>query len=132
MDLFTEHAARIERSTLAHMDANRMVGGPKRNYVERYADYTGNVKGPVLTLHTQVDALVPPAHISAYDETTVHRAGLVANAWTNGVGHCNFTTEQLVTAIGALDEWVRTGVKPASFPAGEGFISLTPPPWPQP
>src|SRR4029079_5093367 len=110
-------------ATLEHMDTHRIAAGPKRNYVNRFAEYTGNIKGPVLTLHTQVDALVPPAHISAYDATTARRSDLVANAWTSGIGHCNFTIEQLVTAVGALDNWVRTGVKPTAFPASEGFIS---------
>src|SRR6266540_373262 len=115
--------------------ANRVaaVPGPRR-YVERYADYTGNVDGPVLTLGTTTDSLVPPAHISAYD-ATVAAAGtsdLVAHAWTSGVGHCNFTPTQLVTGVRALDSWVKTGVRPTDFPADQGFVSYTPPPWPQP
>jgi len=120
---------------LATMMANRVaaVPGPRR-YVERYADYTGNVDGPVLTLGTTTDSLVPPAHISAYD-ATVAAAGtsdLVAHAWTSGVGHCNFTPTQLVTGVRALDSWVKTGVRPTDFPADQGFVSYTPPPWPQP
>ena len=120
---------------LATMMANRVAAVPgPRGYVERYADYTGQVDGPVLTLGTTTDALVPPAHISAYDET-VAAAGtsdLVAHAWTSGGGHCDFTPTQLVTSVKALDTWVHTGVKPAAFPADQGFVNYTPPPWPQP
>jgi hypothetical protein len=78
---------------IADMMANRV--GPDRSarrYVERYAEYSGNIKDPVLTFDTTVDALVPAAHISVYNDT-VRRPELVANAWTSGVGHCNFTVE---------------------------------------
>ena len=117
---------------IADMMANRVSADhPARHYVEKYAEYSGNIKDPVLTFDTTVDALVPPAHISVYNDT-VRRPELVANAWTNGVGHCNFTVQQYVTAVTALDDWVRTGVRPTSFPAPQGFVPFTPPPWPQP
>jgi dienelactone hydrolase len=120
---------------LADMTANR-VGAyqPARHYLELYADYSGKIKSPVLTLDTTVDALVPPAHISAYNATVAAagRSDLVANAWTSGVGHCNFTTQQLVTAVQALERWVQTGQRPGPLPASQGFVDFTPPPWPQP
>lgn len=117
---------------IVDMMSNRVAADEHaRRYVERYSEYSGNIKDPVLTLGTSVDALVPPAHISVYNDT-VRRPELLANAWTSGVGHCNFTIQQHVTAVTALDDWVRTGVRPTSFPADQGFISLTPPPWPQP
>lgn len=117
---------------IADMMANRVSADrPARHYVQRYSEYSGNIKDPVLTLDTTVDALVPPAHISVYNDT-VRRPWLVANAWTSGVGHCNFTVPQLVTAVTALDTWVRTGVRPTTFPASQGFVAYTPPPWPQP
>jgi hypothetical protein len=108
-----------------------------RNYAEHWADYSGKVKGPMLTLHTQVDTLVPPSHESAYRETiaAAGRSGDLYQAFTNGQGHCNFTGPQLLTAVSALDHWVKDGAKPtaASFPAALGFLpGYTPPPWPQP
>jgi hypothetical protein len=117
------------------MMANRVAAVPaSRQYVEKYADYTGKIKSPVLTLDTTVDALVPAAHISKYNETVAAagRSDLVANAWTSGVGHCNFTAQQLVTAVQALEHWVQTGQRPGPFPASQGFVTFTPPPWPQP
>lgn len=120
---------------LAAMSADRVQADETaRDYLRHYADYTGKIRRPVLTLHTQVDALVPPAHISAYTET-VAEAGqldLVAKAWTSGVGHCRFSTQQQLTAVRALDTWVHTGQRPGAFPADQGFIDVTPPPWPQP
>jgi hypothetical protein len=117
---------------LADMMAGRVrADRSARFYVQRFADYTGLLRRPVLTFGTTVDALVAPANISAYNET-VRRDRLVANAWTSGVGHCNFTIEQTVTAVRALDAWVRTGNRPGPFPPSQGFVEFTPPPWPQP
>lgn len=120
---------------LAAMNASRVAAQPApRGYVERYADYAGRIKHPVLTLDTTVDALVPPAHISRYTATVAEagRSGLLASAWTSGVGHCNFTPAQLVVAVQALERWVQTGARPGPFPAAQGFVDFTPPPWPQP
>ena len=124
---------------LAEMNADRNLSPPpfSRSYVERWADYSGRIKRPVLTLHTQTDALVPPSHESAY-AATVGAAGqsdLLAQTFTSGNGHCNFTGPQLLTALGALNSWVATGTKPgaAAFPAALGFIpGFVAPPWPQP
>jgi hypothetical protein len=121
---------------LAAMQASRTGAPPQsRHYVEQYADYTGKIKHPVLTLDTTVDALVPPAHINRY-QATVAAAGRsddLATAWTTGVGHCAFTSQQLVTAVQALQRWVQTGERPGPFPENQGFDNnYTPPPWPQP
>ena len=120
---------------IATMMASRVGAVPSsRHYLEQYADYTGKIKSPVLTLDTTVDALVPAAHISAYNATVAAagRSDLLANAWTSGVGHCNFTAQQLVTAVQALEHWVQTGERPGPVPASQGFVTFTPPPWPQP
>ncbi len=124
---------------LAQMNAQRTISAPpaSRNYVKHYATFTGKIKHPVLTLHTKIDTLVPVQHEAAY-RTTVDTAGrgdLLYQAFTNGDGHCAFTPTQTLTAIGALDQWVQTGVRPtdAEFPAALGFDqSFVPPAWPQP
>ena len=66
----------------------------------------------MLTLHTQVDALVPPAHISAYQET-VAAAGssaLLAEAWTSESVTATSPPEQLVTTVDAMNLWITSGV----------------------
>jgi hypothetical protein len=108
-----------------------------RNYVEHYATYNGKIKSPVLTMHTIIDQLVVVANESAYGETVAGagRSDHLFQTYTTGVGHCNFTGPQVLTAIGAIDLWVRTGVKPtaASFPAPLGFNNaFVPPAFPQP
>jgi pimeloyl-ACP methyl ester carboxylesterase len=123
---------------LAAMNAERYGAEPQaRSYAEHWADYSGKIKGPMLTLHTQFDTLVPPLHESAYAETIADagRSNLLYQTYTSGHGHCNFTGQQLLTALGALDGWVATGTRPtpAQFPAAQGFLNgYVPAPWPQP
>jgi hypothetical protein len=124
---------------LAAMNAKRTIAaqpGP-RNYIRQWADYSGRITQPVLTLHTRTDALVPAAHESAYAATVAGagRSDLLVQAFTDGNGHCNFTGPQLLTALAALDGWVASGIAPgaAAFPAALGFLpGFVPPPWPQP
>lgn len=123
---------------LATMNAGRNISAPpsSRNYIEHWTDYSGKIKKPVLTLHTQTDTLVPVSHESAYAATVAGagRTSLLVQTFTNGNGHCSFTGPQLVTALTALDRWVATGQSPglASFPAALGFLpGFVAPAWPQ-
>ena len=130
-------AAQVD-AWLATMNATRFAAPPSsRNYVEHYATFTGKLKGPVLTLHTVVDTLVPVQHEAAYAATVAAAGndGLLRQVYTSGTSHCGFAGAQVPIAIGALDAWVSTGVPPASaaFPAALGFVpGFVPPPWPQP
>jgi hypothetical protein len=120
------------------MNARRNIAPPPspRNYLEHFADYSGLIKHPVLTLHTALDPIVVVAHESAYRNTIrVGRDDLLVQAYTRGIGHCNFTLAQQLAAIEAVDTWARSGTPPASsaFPAALGFIpGFVPPVWPQP
>jgi len=118
------------RTTIAAKPASR-------NYFEHYADYSGDIKRPVLTLHTVIDELVPVAHESAYRQTVAAagRSDLLAQAYSSGIRHCDFSMEQQMAAVHSLDAWIDTGVAPTdgSLPAALGFVpGFTPPPWPQP
>jgi hypothetical protein len=124
---------------LAQMNArtNIIAAPAPRNYVEHYATFTGKIKNPVLTVHTKIDPLLVVANESAYEETVTAagRSNQLFQTYTNGVGHCNLTGPQILTAVAAIDNWVRNGVKPtaASFPAALGFDStFIPPAFPQP
>lgn len=122
-----------EMNARTDMDAERSA----RNYLEHYADFRGEINGPVVLLHTQVDALTPVAHTHAYMQTVTEagNAALLARAYTNGVGHCVYTPEQMLAALDALDGWVDSGAPPdaSAFPPGLGFLpDFEAPPWPQP
>jgi hypothetical protein len=121
---------------LAAMNARRNISAPpsSRNYVEHYAEYSGKIKEPVITLHTKIDGLVPVSHESAYRETVeaAGRSGLLYQAYTAADGHCAFNATQYVATVRALDKWVDSGARPtpADFPASLGFDqSFVPSPW---
>ena len=123
--------------TQMNLRRNIVAAPAPRNYVRLNTDYNGKIKHPVLTMHTILDPLVVVANESAYAEliTAAGREDRLFQTYTNGNGHCAFTGTQLLTAVGAIDVWVRTGVKPtnAFFPAALGFLpDFVPPPMLQP
>ena len=113
-----------------------MRADPKaRSYLRRYADPKGNIKGPVLTMHTMYDIIVPVAQESVYRDT-VEKAGrgeLLVQVYTDGTGHClQISPEQYLQAFAAMESWIETGERP-----GDGFFTdpgfdhdFVPPPWP--
>jgi hypothetical protein len=108
-----------------------------RNYLEHFADYSGSIKRPVLTLHTFLDPLVVVANERAYRDTvaTARRSDLLFQTYTTGVGHAALTLTQLITAVDAIDSWAGSGTPPSAstFPGGLGFLqNFVPPAWPQP
>jgi hypothetical protein len=92
----------------------------------------------VLTLHTIIDPLVTVSQEREYAETVAAagRTRFLYQAYTNGNGHCNFTGEQLLISVNAINDWVKNRNKPtaANFPTALGFLpdSFVPPPMNQP
>jgi pimeloyl-ACP methyl ester carboxylesterase len=116
-----------------NVQANFAADRDARNYVEHYVDPTGRIRRPVLTVHVTDDALAVPNHASAYRDV-VEQAGnadLLVQQFTNGVGHCAFTTGQDVASIAAMVYWLETGNRPpGSLFTAPGFDSnYVPPPW---
>src|SRR5215203_4708410 len=121
---------------LAQMNARPRIEAKQsaRNYVRNNTDYNGKIRNPILSVHTIIDPLLVVANESAYAElnASAGKQELLFQTYTTGVGHCNFTGPQLLTAIGAIDSWVRTGVRPtpAAFPPALNFNSaFVPPPF---
>jgi len=121
---------------LAQMNARPKIEAKQsaRNYVRNNTDYNGRIRNPILSVHTIIDPLLVVANESAYAElnASVGKQELLFQTFTNGVGHCNLTGPQILIAIGAIDTWVRTGVRPtaASFPPALGFNpTFVPPPF---
>ena len=119
---------------LAQMNARRDIEAKQsaRNYVRNNTDFNGKIRNPILTMHTIIDQLLVVANESAYAElnASAGKEELLFQTFTTGVGHCNLTGPQVLTAIGAIDTWVRTGVRPtnAQFPNGLGFNQAFVPP----
>ena len=121
---------------LAQMNDRRNIEADTsaRNYVRNNTDFNGKIRHPILTVHNIIDPLLVVANESAYAELNAAKGkeDLLFQTYTTGVGHCNLTGPQILTAIGSIDSWVRTGVRPtpAQFPAGLGFNSaFVPPPF---
>src|SRR5262249_31798043 len=121
---------------LAQMNSRRNISADPaaRNYVRNNTDFNGKIRHPILTVHTIIDPLLVVANDSAYAglNASQGKQDLLFQTYTTGVGHCNLTGPQILTAIGAIDFWTRTGARPtaASFPAALGFNSaFVPPPY---
>ena len=57
---------------------------------------------------------------------------MLVQAYVKGVGHCAFTSAQLLMGLEALESWLASGVAPGAmhFPERLGFDStFVPPPW---
>ena len=123
-------------SLLAAMNARANITADRnaRNYLEHYADFTGRITRPVLTLHNKYDSVTPVEMESAYREKVVS-AGYADNliqVYTDGLGHCTFTPQQLLAVVAGMESWLETGVAPekVSFPENIGFDNgFEPLPW---
>jgi pimeloyl-ACP methyl ester carboxylesterase len=124
---------------LEAMNARRDIAAPAgpRNYVRHFADFSGFIKHPVLTVHARMDQILPVASESAYRNTiaAAGRDDRLFQAYTTGTQHCGVNDAQQLAAIQVLDDWVKTGTRPepSAFPAAAGFIpGFEPPAWLQP
>jgi hypothetical protein len=124
---------------LASMNGQRNISAPNssRRYLRRNANYSGEIENPILTIHTQFDPLVTVSQEYEYAQTVARQGNSrrLFQTYTNGNGHCNFTGPQLITAVNAINNWVRNRTKPtaATFPAAIGFLpDFVPPPMNQP
>ena len=87
------------------------------NYVKHNYDPTGQLKIPVLTLHTLLDPVVPGSHELAYAQA-VAKAGseqMLVQQSVARYDHCNFKPQEKLTALHQLDQWISDpGQKPQS------------------
>ena len=89
--------------------------GRHTNGLSNVPPTTGDLKIPMLTLHTLGDLFVPFLMEQVYAERVAAKGNssrLVQRA-TRDVGHCAFTPTELVTTFVDLVKWVEAGVKPA-------------------
>lgn len=75
----------------------------------------GTMRVPVLSLHNLGDLFVPFHNEVEYAKDTARQGNsdLLVQRAIRGVGHCDFTGVELVTAFVDLVTWVEHGVKPA-------------------
>lgn len=81
------------------------------NYLIQNIIFNGQLPGPVLTLHTTGDGLVPPEDEQAY-LAAARKAGnksLVRDLFVHRAGHCSFTPAETIVAVQALLNRLATG-----------------------
>lgn len=87
----------------------------RTNGLANVAPTTGDIRIPMLTLHTLGDLFVP-FHIEqeyARRVAAKGRSGNLVQRATRDCGHCTFTPTELVTTFVDLVKWVEGGIKPA-------------------
>jgi hypothetical protein len=87
----------------------------RTNGIANVTPTTGNLRIPMLTLHTLGDLFVPFHMEQEYAQRVAANGSsdLLVQRATRDFGHCTFTPTELVTAFTDLVEWVEDGVKPA-------------------
>ncbi|HSG18876.1 MAG TPA: phthalyl amidase [Anaerolineae bacterium] len=75
---------------------------------------SGDITIPVLTLHNLGDLFVPVHNEVVYAQRVAEqgKSDLLVQRAIRGVGHCDFTPAELITAFADLVTWVEAGVKP--------------------
>ncbi len=93
----------------------RYAADPKAlKYVAEFGSPTGDLKRPLLALHTTYDPLVPASTAAYYDELT-RRLGVgdrFVQQYVDRDGHCNLTPEQVGLAFDELTGWANGGTRP--------------------
>jgi hypothetical protein len=109
-----------------------------RSYLRRYGDPKGNIKGPVPTMHTTSDVIVPVTLEGLYRDTVeaAGRGESLVQVYTNGIGRCFYISpQQYLQAFAAMEHWLETGERPSEgfFLDWMGFVpGFEPPAWPYP
>ena len=87
----------------------------RRNGLANVTPTTGDLRIPMLTLHTLGDLFVPFHMEQEYARRVAgHSASnLLVQRATRDFGHCAFTGPELVTTFVDLAKWVEAGIKPA-------------------
>jgi fermentation-respiration switch protein FrsA (DUF1100 family) len=80
-----------------------------------FADVSGQITVPLLTLHDTGDAFVPFAHEEAYRRKTIAAgtADLLVQRAIRRAGHCSFTDDERNQAFDDLVAWLEAGTRPA-------------------
>jgi pimeloyl-ACP methyl ester carboxylesterase len=130
-------------------------------YLEHNISFNGDIKVPVLTMHTTGDGLVVPENEQAYRSVVreEQNGALLQQIFVHRAGHCAFTPAETITAVRALvnrlstGAWDFKGLQPGSLnnsaaalgpsfnifvvngkivPAPPMFVSFSPAPYPRP
>jgi pimeloyl-ACP methyl ester carboxylesterase len=90
-------------------------GGRDPELQPDFADNTGRIERPVLTIHGTGDVFVPISLEQTYRRRVeaAGRGDLLVQRAIRRPGHCNFSEQEREAAFDDLVTWVRDGAKPA-------------------
>lgn len=115
---FDRNLAQTAAETMFNQTVQRVTADPqgrRRNGLANVPVTTGDLKIPMLTLHTLGDLFVP-FHMEQEYARRVQAKGYAHNLVqraTRDYGHCTFTPTEWVQTFTDLVKWVEVGVKPA-------------------
>lgn len=115
---FDSNPAQSGAETVFNGSVQRVTADPQarhRNGLANVAPTTGDLRMPMLTLHTLGDLFVPFMMEQEYARRVAAKgnASRLVQRATRDYGHCAFTGPELVTTFVDLVKWVEGGVKPA-------------------
>lgn len=94
----------------------RYAAVPKAaEYLRKYYTPTGQLKRPVLSLHTTYDPLIPAWAANEYADVLrlTGASDLYLQRFVSRTGHCAFTPQETVNALRDLAAWKESGQRPA-------------------
>jgi pimeloyl-ACP methyl ester carboxylesterase len=105
-------------SAQLNRDVSRIAANTMYRDAERwpeFADLTGRIESPHLTIHGTGDLFVPISLEQKYGEIVdaAGRGDLLVQRAVRRPGHCAFSPEERVRAFDDLVAWVETGTRPA-------------------
>jgi pimeloyl-ACP methyl ester carboxylesterase len=79
-----------------------------------FADFTGHIDVPVLSIHDTGDGFVPFKHEQDYRQKTLSAgtSDLLVQRAIRRAGHCNFSDDERNRAFDDLITWMQTGARP--------------------
>lgn len=88
--------------------------GRARAYARRFYQPIGNLHGPLVTLHNTLDPVVPFQHQENYSRLVdqKRKSAFLSTLPSPGYGHCNFTKEELLQALGLMVQ--QAGAQPVN------------------
>lgn len=106
----TEEIALNDAVTRVEADRN----GRNRNGLAQVPPVNGNIRVPVLTMHTLGDLFVPFVMQQAYADRVASNGAsdLLVQRAIRDVGHCAFSDQEWEQGFADLVDWVETGVRP--------------------
>jgi len=110
--LYKDAGLSLSTDLAALAAAPRISANPaSTRYLEKFITYSGDLRIPVLTMHTVGDGLVVPENEQAYS-AAVAKSGdseLLRQVFVSRAGHCAFTPAETITAARVLLSRLSTG-----------------------